>query len=435
MRLKWKLTVASTKMFFRQKEAIVWTLLFPLFIVVLFGFVKFDGIGRMHLGVVNEAGANGAQLLGRLSAVKTFEIAEGPRDAEVAALGKGERDIVLVIPKGFTPGGAEALTAYADPEARPRETQLAVLVLQRVLDEDAFAAAPQVRRSIVSMEPVKTRNLTYMDFLLPGVLSMSIMQMGIFGVAFSFVSLKKRGILRRLWVTPINPSDFIFAQVATRLLTLMVQMTVMIGVGFFFLHLHFIGNFLVLYLLGILGAVVFLGDSITEGWKTLAKDFPDLKVVNRGIGGDTTRGVLYRLNADVLALKPAAVVLLIGINDIGLGGKPEDIADNTKAILLELKRSNPHMPVIVCKVMPSSTKQYRPADKIEQLNALVDEIVKANPQCIRCDTWSIYAGPDGDCQKDEFPDLLHPNAIGYAKWANALKPIFAQLNLGAEKTP
>ena len=57
----------------------------------------------------------------------------------------------------------------------------------------------------------------------------------------------------------------------------------------------------------------------------------------------------------MLALKPAAVVLLIGINDIGLGGKPEDIADNIKAILLKLKRSNPHMPVIVCKVMPSST--------------------------------------------------------------------------------
>jgi lysophospholipase L1-like esterase len=183
------------------------------------------------------------------------------------------------------------------------------------------------------------------------------------------------------------------------------------------------------------GAVVFLGDSITEGWKRLAKDFPGLKVVNRGIGGDTTRGVLYRLNADVLVLKPAAVVLLIGINDIGLGGKPEDIADNTKAILLKLKQSNPHMPLIVCKVMPSSEKQYRPADQIERLNALVDEIVKSDPQFIRCDTWSIYADKNGNCQEDEFPDLLHPNAIGYAKWANALKPIFAQLNLGAAKTP
>jgi lysophospholipase L1-like esterase len=181
------------------------------------------------------------------------------------------------------------------------------------------------------------------------------------------------------------------------------------------------------------GAVVFLGDSITEGWKTLAKDFPDFKVANRGIGGDTTRGVLYRLNADVISLKPSAVVLLIGINDIGLNANPQDVADNLKSIIQALKRFNPHMPVIVCKVMPSSTKQYRPADKIEQLNALVDEIVKNDPQCIRCDTWSIYANENGECKKDEFPDLLHPNAIGYAKWVDALKPIFAQLNLGAAK--
>ena len=183
------------------------------------------------------------------------------------------------------------------------------------------------------------------------------------------------------------------------------------------------------------GAVVFLGDSITQGWNSLAKVFPDIKVVNRGIGGDTTRGVLYRLNADVIALKPTAVVLLIGINDIGMNANPQDVADNIKAILLELKRFNRHMPVIVCKVMPSSTKQHRPADKIERLNALVDEIVKSDPQRIRCDTWSIYADENGECKKDEFPDLLHPNAIGYAKWANALKPIVAQLKLGAEKAP
>jgi lysophospholipase L1-like esterase len=181
------------------------------------------------------------------------------------------------------------------------------------------------------------------------------------------------------------------------------------------------------------GAVVFLGDSITQGWNSLAKVFPDIKVVNRGIGGDTTRGVLYRLNADVLALKPTAVVLLIGINDIGLDGKPEDIADNIKAILLDLKRFNHRMPVIVCKVMPSSEKQHRPAGQIEKLNALVDEIVKSDPQCIRCDTWSIYADENGNCKREEFSDLLHPNAIGYAKWANALKPIFARLNLEAAK--
>jgi lysophospholipase L1-like esterase len=92
------------------------------------------------------------------------------------------------------------------------------------------------------------------------------------------------------------------------------------------------------------------------------------------------------------------------------------------------------MPVIVCKVMPSSEKQHRPADKIEKLNALVDDIVKSDLQFIRCDTWSIFADKNGDSPKDEFPDLLHPNAIGYAKLTAALKPIFSGLNLAAAKS-
>ncbi|HMK37696.1 MAG TPA: ABC transporter permease, partial [Bacteroidota bacterium] len=241
------------------REAILWTILFPLLVVVLFGFVKFNGVGSIDLGVVNEAGAAGGELLSRIKAVRTFEVSEGTKDAEMALLGKGERDLVLVIPQGYAPGGATDLTAFGDVEAKPQVTQLGGLVLQRVLDEAAFAGASGVKRTTLSTVPVKSRNLTYIDFLLPGILSMSIMQMGIFGVAFGFVSLKKRGILRRLWVTPIRPGDFIIAQVAMRLIVLILQMTIMVGVGVLFLNLHFIGNLALIYLLGILGAVVFLG--------------------------------------------------------------------------------------------------------------------------------------------------------------------------------
>jgi ABC-2 type transport system permease protein len=259
MRLKLKLTVASIKMFFRQREAIIWTLIFPLFIVILFGFVRFDGIGGLHLGVANEAGKEGEALLDRLRSVRTFELSEGDRAAELAELGKGERDLVLIVPAGYAPGAGDTMTAFGDLEAKPRETQLGALVLQRVLDESTFERAPALNRVVLITQPVKTRNLTYMDFLLPGILSMSIMQAGVFGVAFGFVSLKKRGILRRLWVTPINPNDFIIAQVAMRLLVLMLQMGIMIGVGVLFLNLHFIGNILLLALLGMLGGIVFLG--------------------------------------------------------------------------------------------------------------------------------------------------------------------------------
>src|SRR5215472_945491 len=144
------------------------------------------------------------------------------------------------------------------------------------------------------------------------------------------------------------------------------------------------------------GAVVFLGDSITQGWHSLANAFPNIKVANRGIGGDTTRGVLYRLQADVLDLDPKAIVLLIGTNDVGNGAKPEDVADNIETILQEIKKFNPHLPVVVCEVMPRSDRGQHPADRIEKLNALVAASIKYDPQFTLCDTWSIYADKDGN---------------------------------------
>ncbi|MBM2840719.1 MAG: Transport permease protein [Bacteroidetes bacterium] len=257
MRLKWKIFVASLKMFFRQREAIIWTILMPLFMITLFGFVKFDGVGKLGLGIVNEAGQNGVKLMESLKNVKTLKINGGVRGTELAELEKGERDMVLVISSDFRIGSGSRLTVYFN-DARPQEAQLGQLVLQRVLDEIAFEQDPSPNRVVLAAVPVKSRNLTYIDFLIPGILSMSIMQMGIFGVAFGFVQLKKRGILRRLWVTPIRPSDFILGQVMMRLLVVMAQICIMIGVGVVFFDLHFIGSFLELFFVGMLGAIVFL---------------------------------------------------------------------------------------------------------------------------------------------------------------------------------
>ena len=177
------------------------------------------------------------------------------------------------------------------------------------------------------------------------------------------------------------------------------------------------------------GALVFLGDSITQGWGDPRKYFPEYRCANRGISGDTTRGILFRLQEDVLDLKPAAIVLLIGTNDIGIGADPEDVAENVKAILAALKKFNRRLPVIVCKVMPSDASKQRPADKIQNLNALVDPLANKKKRIIRCDTWSIFADANGNAKPEEFPDLLHLNAAGYAKWVAALKPPLAKLDL------
>ena len=85
-------------------------------------------------------------------------------------------------------------------------------------------------------------------------------------------------------------------------------------------------------------SVVFLGDSITQGWGADFKGkFPGMKLANRGIGGDTTRGMLIRLNEDVLELNPAAIVLLLGTNDIEVGIDPEAIGRNFRKIIAAIK--------------------------------------------------------------------------------------------------
>ena len=176
--------------------------------------------------------------------------------------------------------------------------------------------------------------------------------------------------------------------------------------------------------------VVFLGDSITQGWgDKLGNSFPGMQVANRGISGDTTRGVLIRLNEDVLALDPAAVVLLIGTNDLEEGADPEIINSNLKLILAALKRHNPQMPVILCQVFPSSESMKRPAEKIKRLNQLYAATVKGDAQVTLIETLRLFASEQGDAKLAEFPDLLHPNQTGYAKWGAALRPILATLGL------
>lgn len=177
------------------------------------------------------------------------------------------------------------------------------------------------------------------------------------------------------------------------------------------------------------GAVVFLGDSITEGWSTLARDFPKFKVANRGIGGDITSGVLYRLKADVLSLNPAAIVLLIGTNDVGEGADGEDVAANIRLILRAIKNYNPKLKVIVCKVMPRADHSIY-TEKIQKANSLVEQFVKREPNFALCDTWGIYADEKGNQISADFrPDHLHLNAAGYAVWKKALEPVMANLHL------
>lgn len=176
------------------------------------------------------------------------------------------------------------------------------------------------------------------------------------------------------------------------------------------------------------GAVVFFGDSITQGWgPNMGDSFPGLKVANRGISGDTTRGMLLRIEDDVLAVNPSGVVMLMGTNDLEERDSAEAIAHNVRAIVQRLAKHNPDMPILLCKVFPSTARMRRPAKDIQRINELCTAAVKDVPQVTVLDTYSLFANAEGDAKKEEFPDLLHPNKAGYKKWADTLRPALATI--------
>ena len=168
------------------------------------------------------------------------------------------------------------------------------------------------------------------------------------------------------------------------------------------------------------GAVVFLGDSITFHFD-LAKAFPNLKTANRGLSGDTTRGMLYRLPEEVLDLHPKLIVLLCGVNDLseakaGHGGSPEGIAANIRLMLEKITEKQPQTPVLVCEIMPAG----KPG--LKEANAAVDQVVPDFPNAHRLKIHQLFLNPDGRQNKSLFKDGTHPNAAGYAVWQAALAP-------------
>lgn len=176
------------------------------------------------------------------------------------------------------------------------------------------------------------------------------------------------------------------------------------------------------------GAVVFLGDSITQGWGADFKGhFPGMKLANRGISGDTTRGMLFRLKEDVLSLQPKAIVLLLGTNDIEVGVPVDAIGRNFEKIFAAIKAHNPKVPVVLCRVFPSSADKKRPVETIKAVNALYENIVRGDSQVTVVDTWALFANPEGNATGTWFPDLLHLNAEGYTRWAAGIHPVFATL--------
>ena len=265
----WTLTAASLKMWFRDRQAMFWTFFLPLVIMVIFGVLNFGALGRIDLGIVDLAENEASRgFVSILEAINAFDISQDNSErAERQALAAGERDLVLVVPSDFgRSSGPVSIRVFYD-ETSPRAAQVGQVILRQILDEMTFTLTEASRLFLLDPQPVTSRNLRFIDFLVPGVIAMSIMQMGLFSVAFAFVQLKRQGILRRLLATPIRPASFLIAQVFTRLVVSILQTAVLIGVAVFFFDVHLAGNLVAVFLLALIGGGVFISMGFAiSGW-------------------------------------------------------------------------------------------------------------------------------------------------------------------------
>ena len=167
--------------------------------------------------------------------------------------------------------------------------------------------------------------------------------------------------------------------------------------------------------------VVFMGNSITEGWSTILPEFFKGKsYINRGISGQTTPQMLIRFKSDVVNLSPKSVVILAGINDIAGNTGPISIENSAENIIsmAEIALAN-NISVFICSTLPALDFPWspglNPASKVIKLNKILKDYCKKN-NLKYVDYYSFMSDENGGLKVPEYTsadDLVHPNKAGY----------------------
>lgn len=174
--------------------------------------------------------------------------------------------------------------------------------------------------------------------------------------------------------------------------------------------------------------IVLLGNSITEGWSGASPAFFENKhLVNRGIGGQTAVQMLGRFRADVIELKPRAVVILAGTNDIAANNGEvtlEEVRDQIHS-MIELAQSN-GIQAVLCAVLPASEYRWRPdkdpATQIPALNALLKDLAQSTGVPY-VDYYNPLVNENKGLDPHWAADGVHPTPAGYTQMENILSPV------------
>ncbi len=173
------------------------------------------------------------------------------------------------------------------------------------------------------------------------------------------------------------------------------------------------------------GEIIFLGDSITEGcnWGEMLQN---PKIINRGISGDVSQGILDRLD-EVTESFPAKIFLMIGINDLARGTPAEDVLANVKRIIAEVRQKSQDTEIYLESLLPVNPDFGNFPDHTDKgptiirFNKILQHMAK-DYRCHYVELYEKYVGRDNKLDPEYSHDGLHLNGAGYAVWKKAMKP-------------
>ena len=298
------------KIFSRDRQSIFFTLFFPITFMVLFGFIATGEEDPLEIGVVDDAAnAFSARFIDVLERNELFNVTLGKEDDLRNRVVEGDMTLVLVLPPGFR-GDEEPseLTMLIDAsEAR----QTAML---RPVVEQALLEVERELRGIETLFPlevvdIQARSQRYIDFLVPGLLALTIMQISVAGSGYNIVEYRRKGILKRLFVTPVRPGSFIGGLVVARLVITVVQVSFLLAMAVLLLDVPIVGSVLNLFILIPFGSAIFLSLGFFMG--SIAKTQQAIMLLGNLITLPQIflSGIFFSIDSMPEALQPVARLL------------------------------------------------------------------------------------------------------------------------------
>ncbi len=256
MKPLFRMTLANYRMTLRNRMALFWNIAFPVIFIVLFGFL-FTNDFSVDIGVAGvDTNDLSRDITNQLGTIAAFDVVAGNREGELAALEDGNRSVVIAFDEGGQAGQVSAQIYY--DETNPQQSQIALSAVQQFLDQVNLESLDGPRPVSFTTEAVSSNELRYIDFLVPGILAMSIMNSGLIGLASAFVSYREKGILRRIKATPFPLSQFIAARIISQVTVAVAQAIILISLARILFGLRIEGNLINVLVLVIAGSMAFI---------------------------------------------------------------------------------------------------------------------------------------------------------------------------------